>query len=104
MVVMEEKAQVFDLLFALKEDTYYNEDKHVTLLDIKENLKVYSLSKLRSLFSVLIDPLYDVAKDKENLKKVLEKYEKEVIELSFKVDEITNEKTKIKKDLSMKNK
>lgn len=74
-----------------------NEDKPVTLLDIKENLKVYSLSKLRSLAYMLISFLDNLANYKENLKEALEKYEKEVIELSVQVSELINKKAKLKK-------
>lgn len=55
IMIMEDKVQVLDSLFALMEDTKINEDKLMTLLDIKENLNDYSLSKLRSLAFVMVD-------------------------------------------------
>lgn len=82
MMVMEHEVSVFDSLFSLIKDTDNEEYKPVTLLDIKKNLKDYSQSKLRSLASVLIDSLDDLAKDQESLKKTLKKYKEEVIKLS----------------------
>lgn len=63
MMVIDDEVQFFDSLFSLLEYTDDNEDKLVTLLDIKENLKGYSLSKLKSLASVLIDSLNEITKD-----------------------------------------
>lgn len=82
IIVMEDEVQVFDLLFVLMAETDDNEDEPVTLLDIKENLKNCSLNKLRSLASVLSDSMNELFKDKENLKKVLKKYDEKVIKLS----------------------
>ncbi|PHT89522.1 hypothetical protein T459_04635 [Capsicum annuum] len=70
------------IIFPSAEDTDDDEDEPVTLLEIKENLKDYSLSRLKSLDSMVIDSLNKIIKDKENLKEVLEKCEEEVIELS----------------------
>lgn len=68
MMVMEDEVSSFDSLFALMANTENDEDKLVTLLDIKKKLKDYSLSKLRSLASVLIYSLNELDKDKKNLK------------------------------------
>lgn len=89
----------FDSLFVLMADTDNDENKLLTLLDIKENLKDYSYSKIKSLTSVLMNFLIDLAKDKEILNKALEKYEEEVVDISMEVAKLTNEKAKLKKDL-----
>lgn len=67
-MVIKYEVQVFDSLFALMPNT---DDKYKlrTLQEIKENLKDYSLSKMRSLVSILIDSLNGLAKDKVNMKK-----------------------------------
>lgn len=80
-------------------DTDNEKSRPFTLFGIKENMKHYSLSKLRYLSSILIDSLDDLLKDKENLKKTLEKYDEEVIELSVQVAKVTNKKAKLKEDL-----
>lgn len=82
MVVVKDKAPVFDLLFSLMADYQADEDNPVTLYDIKEDLKDYSLSKLKPLASVLIDSLNNLAKGKEDMKEALENYEEKVGELS----------------------
>lgn len=52
MMVIEYDVQIYDLVFALMEKS--DEDK-VTILDIKENLKYYSLKELNSLVTILRD-------------------------------------------------
>lgn len=99
-IVAMEEAQVFESLLDLMEETDDNKDKPVILLDIKKNLKDYHLNKMRSLSSILIDSLNELAKDKENLKKNLDKCEEKVIKLSVQVTELTSEKRKLKDDLS----
>lgn len=42
-----------------------NKDEEVTILTIKQNLKDYSLKKLKSLATVLIDSLCDLTKEKD---------------------------------------
>lgn len=69
MIVMEDEVQEFDSLFYLMEDTNDDKDEPVNLLDIKVNLKNYSLSKLKALASVLIDSMNDLTKNKEKLEK-----------------------------------
>ncbi len=65
---------MYDSLFALKENSVEDKDYKVTLLDIKENLKNYSIKELKSLAAVLIDNVNDLTKDKKyfkiNLKKL----------------------------------
>lgn len=67
-MVMEHEVLVFDSLCSLMADSNSEGDKHVTLLDTKDNLKDYSLSKLVSLASMLIESLNNLSKYKENLK------------------------------------
>lgn len=67
-MVMEDGVQVFDSLFAITTDTNNDEDKPMTLLDIKDNLKDYSPNKLKSHDSVLIDSMNELTKDKKSLK------------------------------------
>lgn len=55
MLEMDNESHVFDSLFTLMVDTNDDEDKPVTFLETKENLKDYSLSKMKSFASVLID-------------------------------------------------
>lgn len=81
------------------EDLHENDSRPITLLDIKENLKNYSLNKMKALSFILIDSLNKIGEDKTNLKKALEKCEEEVIDLSVQVIELTSEKGKIKDDL-----
>ncbi|XP_047267722.1 uncharacterized protein LOC124898124 [Capsicum annuum] len=99
MMVMEDEVSAFHLLFALMDGSDNKEEKFVTLLDINENLKDYSLNKMRSLASVLINSLNDLARDKKNLKKSLEKCEEEVIKMSVQATELTNEKRILKEEL-----
>lgn len=72
-MVLKDEVKVYDSLLMLMADTD-DKDKLGTLLEIKESLKDYSLSKLRSLNSILIDSLNGLAKYKENMKEALEKY------------------------------
>lgn len=58
--------------------------KKVTLLNIKQNLKDYSLKKLKSLANVLIDSLCDIKKEKYFLKVSLDDFENKKIALTFK--------------------
>lgn len=66
MMVMEDDVQVFDSLFSLMADIDDDEDEPVTFLDIKENLKNYSPSKLRSLAFVLVDYMDELLDTKKN--------------------------------------
>lgn len=68
MVVLKNEVSVLYSLFALMPDTDTDEDNSMTLYDIKENLKDYSLSKLKSLASVMIYSLDDLDKVKEDLR------------------------------------
>lgn len=97
---MEEKLSVFDSIFSLIKDTNNEEKKPITLLEIKENLKDYSLSKLSSLISVLINSLNDLTRDKENMKEAFEKCEAEEIDLNIQVAKLTNEKKRLKVKLA----
>lgn len=63
MMVMDDKVSVFSL-FTLMANSDSESDNHVTLLDIKDNLKDYSINKLRCVASVLIDFLNDLTKEK----------------------------------------
>lgn len=63
-------------------------------------MKDYFLSKLKSLTSVLIDSLDDLAKGKEDLREDLQKCEEEVAKLSVQIDELKNKKVRMRKDLS----
>lgn len=89
-----------DSQIAIITDSDRDSDNSVTLLNIKDNLKNYYLSKLRSLASVLIDSLNDLAKGKENLKNAMEKCEEEVIEMFTQMEKVTNEKERLKEELA----
>lgn len=52
---MKDEVSVFNSLYALTTNTENDEDNSITLFGIKENLKDYSLIKLRSLVFVLLD-------------------------------------------------
>lgn len=79
MVAVKDEASVFDSLFA---DTKTDIDNLLTLHDIQENLKDYSLSKLKSLALVLINSKDDLEKGKKDLKGASENYEEEIVKLS----------------------
>lgn len=100
MMVMKHEVSIFESLFALMEDTDNDEDKSLLLLDIKKTMKDYSLIKLRSLVSMLIDSQDDLAKDKESLKEALKKCEKEMADLTVQVVELTNKKEKLRENLA----
>lgn len=70
------------------------EEKNITLLNIKKNLKDYSMSKLIALASILINSLNDLTKEKKNMKQVLEN-----CELNIQVTELVIEKRKLKEEL-----
>lgn len=76
MEIIKDEVLVFNSLFPLMADIGNDEDNQMTLLNIKKNIKDYSHGKLRSLAFVLFDSKGDLAKDKENLRKALEKCEK----------------------------
>lgn len=76
MLVMKDEVKIPDTLFSLMADTENDNDIPMTLLGINENLKDYSLSKLRSLASLLLDSLVDLAKDEENMRKSLKNVRK----------------------------
>lgn len=65
IITIEEKVQICDPFLALMADIDGSEDKPTTLLSIKENPKDYSLTRLTSLASILIESLNDLAKDKK---------------------------------------
>lgn len=85
---MGDDALVYDSLFILMANSDVDEDDKVTFLDIKENLKNYSLTELKSLDAVLIDNINDLTKDKEFYKINLEKCEEEDVELNVIVTEL----------------
>lgn len=62
---MKDKAIIPDTHFVLMNDTKNDDDNLVTLLGIKKNLKDYSLTKLRSLASVLLDSLVILLRTKK---------------------------------------
>lgn len=76
ILVMKDEVKIPDTLFSLMADTENDNDIPMTLLGINENLKDYSLSKLRSLASLLLDSLVDLAKDEENMRKSLKNVRK----------------------------
>ncbi|PHT81102.1 hypothetical protein T459_14117 [Capsicum annuum] len=82
------------------DDSDNESDNPITFIDIEDKLKDYSLSKLRSLTSVLIDYLNDLAKEKENINEDIEKYGEEAIEMSTRVAEAANKKEKLKEELA----
>lgn len=62
MMVVEDEESVFNSLFALMEKSDDKDDEEVTFLDIKENLKDYSLKEPKSLDSILIYGFCDLTK------------------------------------------
>lgn len=89
---VKEKMQVYDSILSFMADSNENDSRSTTLLDIKENLMVYSLNKLRVFASTLINFLNKITQDKINLKEALKKCELEVIELIFQMTELISEK------------
>lgn len=67
--MLEDNVQVYDPLFALMDKSDDDDDDKVTLMDIKENLKNYSLKELKFLATILKDTFNNLIKDKECLKK-----------------------------------
>lgn len=57
------------------------DDDRVTILDIKNNLKNYSLKELKSLIRVLIDYVYNLTKDKDISNQNIDELEIENVEL-----------------------
>lgn len=88
MLAIEDDVQIYDYLFTLMAKSDDDEDNKVTLLDIKENLKDYSLKELKFLTVVLIDTIGELTKDKESLNKNLNKFEEEKVELTKKLSKL----------------
>lgn len=79
---------VFDSLFTLMAKSIDDADEEVTLLDIKQNLNVYSIKKLKRLASVLIDSLCELAAEKDFLNKSPNIFQNEKIALTTQMSEI----------------
>lgn len=77
-----------------------SKDKPTTLYDIKESLEEYSLRKFISLASVLIDFLNDLVKDNKDLKEAQEERKEDIIKISDRGAELTNEKKILTEELS----
>lgn len=72
MMVIEYEDQIYDSLFALMGKSEDEDGDKVTILYIKDNLKDYSLKELKSLATVVIDPMFDLTKEKNFLNKDLD--------------------------------
>lgn len=88
MIVMEDDVRIFDSYFPLMVDLDSDENDHVTLQDIKDNLKDYYSKRLKFLAAMLIDIVNELTKDKESLKEDLDKCVEEMIELSVQVTKL----------------
>lgn len=71
MMAIEDDVQIYDSLFALMAKSDNKENDKVTLLDIRENLRYYSLKELRSLDTVFIDYIFELTKENDLLNKTL---------------------------------
>lgn len=58
MLVMKDDDEVFNTLFIFMAKSDDEVEDEVTLLDLKENLDLYSIKKLKKRVCVLIDSLY----------------------------------------------
>ena len=67
MLVMKDDDEVFDSMFAFMAKSDDESDEEVTLLDLKENLNLYSVKKLKKLACVLIDSLCELTDEKDFL-------------------------------------
>lgn len=90
MMVIEDKVSGSDSPTPLMSYSDSDGINPITLLDKRDSLKDYSISRLRTLASELINSLNDLDKDKEDIKKVMKNYEEEVIGINIQMDEITN--------------
>lgn len=63
--MIEDEDSVFNSLFTLIEKSDNQDDKEVTFLDSKENIKDYSLKEVNSSANVLIDAFCGLTKEKE---------------------------------------
>lgn len=101
MIVIEGDVQIYDSLFVLMNKLDDDEDNKITLLDLKENLKNYSLKELNSLSTVLIDTIYEFTKDKESLNKNFDKFKEEKVELTEQLSKLqeTYKSLSLKDDL-----
>lgn len=88
MIMVEDDVKVYDSFFALMANIDNDKDEKVTLLNIKENHKNYSLKEFKSLATVLIDTINDLTRDEECLKKDFEKCKEETVELSVQVTKL----------------
>lgn len=64
-----------------------DEEKEVTVLDIKQNLNVYSLKKLRKLANIFIDSLCDLTTEKDYLCDSLDIFQIEKTTLNAQISE-----------------
>ncbi|XP_016558062.1 uncharacterized protein LOC107857737 [Capsicum annuum] len=81
-MVVDDDVHNYDTLFGLMAKSHDAEDDKVTLLDIKNNLKNYSLA------TMLVDTVNELTKDNECLNKNIDKCEEEVVELTVQVTEL----------------
>lgn len=71
IITVEEKVVVSGVLLTLMEDIDESKDKLTTFHDIQKYLEEYSLCRLISLTSILIDSLSNLVKDKKGSKRGL---------------------------------
>ena len=68
MVAVHEEETIFYEMFALMAHTENEEeDNHVTLLDMKNDLDKYSFKKLRTLAKVMIDSVIELTSERDTM-------------------------------------
>lgn len=88
MIVVEEDVQIYESLSVLMAKLDDDEDKKVTVLYIKDNLKDYFPKELKSLANNLIDTICELINNKGSLNKNLDDFEVEKVDLVEKISKL----------------
>ena len=86
MVVVHEEETIFNEMFALMAHTENEEeDNHVTLLDMKNDLDKYSLKNLRTSAKVMIDSVIELTSERDTMNVELDSLTENKVKLEEKI-------------------
>ena len=104
MVVVHEEETIFNEMFAFiaHSENEDDEDK-VTLLDMKHDLNIYSLKKLRTLANVMIDSVIELTSERaimnaelESLNENRDKMDEKMLKIEDKMVVLESDKIELK--------
>nr|XP_010318127.1 uncharacterized protein LOC104646422 [Solanum lycopersicum] len=104
MVVVHEEETIFNEMFAFMAHSENEEEENkVTLLDIKHDLNIYSLKKLRTLANVMIDSVIELTSERTIMNAELDsltenkvKLEEKMLKMEDKMASLESDKTELK--------